>query len=173
MFVGFHGQRKSASPCVPRAAIRRGRHVPCPVHGDSRPKFRTSDCISDFFSKDLGFSTGCAAYWLHLSLTSRRSKHRCWNAVGLVRNWKVALDPTSSMVLATSVPSWSMTLPKLNRQTGVGWLASGFSAGGRRAPGGIDGRGSLGFCGLGIGVVKEDRGRSLTHVSLHVVGEHA
>ena len=49
----------------------------------------------------------------------------------------------------------------VDRQTGDRLLATGFSAGGRRALGGIDGKGALCFCGLGIVVVEEDRGESL------------
>ena len=60
----------------------------------------------------------------------------------------------------------------VDRQTGVGLLTSGFSAGGRRAPGGVDGRGSLCFWGLGIVVVEEDRGVS-PHAVLTPVSDRA
>ena len=69
-----------------------------------KPKFQVCGCISGVFRGTWGCPRG-AVYWLHLSLTSRSSKHRCWRGLGLVRNWKVSPDSTSSMVLATIVPS--------------------------------------------------------------------
>ena len=47
-------------------------------------------------------------------LTSGSSQHCCSRGVGPVRNRKVAPGSTSSIVLATSVPGWSVTEGKLS-----------------------------------------------------------